>query len=157
MKPRRLHIVLATALLVGAATVRASSLPVIQGGVSGVELCAQSMCGSAIFVALFNGQIGGNPNALGLISVSIKHEDLPPAGVSSKINSGVWQLQSLGRPIAGIVTGGTILNTNGDGTFQILVHMQITSPGASGLLSFVGELSHNVFPPSIKGHIIQQP
>src|SRR5262245_6913655 len=155
MKPRRLHIVLAAALLIGAATVRADSVPVIQGGASGLELCAQSMCGSAIFVALYNGQVGGNPNALGLISVAIKHEDLPEPGLTSNIKSGVWQLQLFGRTIAGLATGGTLLN-NGDGTFHVTVHMLITSGGV-GRLSFDGELSHNVFPPSIKGRILQQP
>jgi hypothetical protein len=95
MISRRLHIILAAVLLLGAATVRADSVPIVRGNVSGFEVCAQSMCGSA----------------------------------------------------------GTLVN-NGDGTFRVHVDMRILLGGA-GTLQFDGELSHNVFPPSIIGLILQ--
>jgi hypothetical protein len=153
MKSRRLHILLAAVLVIGAATARADSIPVVRGYVSGFELCAQSMCGSAIFVSLFNGQVGGNPNALGVVTVAITHEDLPLPDHQALIKGGLWRIQLLGRTIAGIATGGTLFN-NGDGTFAVHVDMQIVS-GGLGTLEFDGELSHNVFPPSIRGRITQ--
>jgi hypothetical protein len=154
MKSRRLHIVLAAALLIGAASVRADSIPVVRGGVSGVELCAQSMCGAAVFVALFNGQVGGNPHALGIVSVAITHDDLPLPNENARIRGGLWQIQLLGRTIRGRATGGVLHNNDGNGTFGVHVDMEITS-GGTGTLNFDGVLSHNVFPPSIIGVISQ--
>ena len=153
MISRRLHILLAAILVIGAATVRADSIPVVRGAVSGVELCAQSMCGSAIFITLFNGQVGGNPNALGVVTVAITHEDLPPPDHQALIKDGLWRIQLLGRTIAGIATGGTLFN-NSDGTFAVHLDMRILS-GGIGTLEFDGELSHNAFPPTIRGRITQ--
>ncbi len=42
-----------------------------------MELCEQAVCGSAIFVAIFSGQVGFNPHALGTIAVSVTHNPLP--------------------------------------------------------------------------------
>ena len=138
-------------LLLGAAPLRASSVPGIQGTANGIELCEQAVCGSAIFVAIFSGQVGFNPHVLGTIVVSVKHtplpgDDDPPASLTG----GVWQLQPLfGQKIAGIVTGGSIDN-NGDGTFHVIAHMFSPATGSS---TFDGTLSHNAFPPTIKGNI----
>jgi DNA invertase Pin-like site-specific DNA recombinase len=53
---------------------------------------------------------------------------------------------------AGHVTGGTLSN-NGNDTFAVRVLMQIDSGGV-GTLGFGGTLSHQVFPPTIVGNIV---
>ena len=54
-----------------------ASSPTIAGQVSGLELCPQFICGAAIFIGGFQGQIGLNPNASGVVATAIKHGDLP--------------------------------------------------------------------------------
>jgi hypothetical protein len=52
-------------LFFGAAPLRASSLSPVAVFANGIELCEQAVCGSAIFVAIFSGQVGLKPHALG--------------------------------------------------------------------------------------------
>jgi hypothetical protein len=156
IRQRLSWLAVAAVLVAGAVPLRASSLPVINGNANGIELCDQAMCGSAIFVAIYNGQIGGNGHALGTIAVSVTHSPLPgPDDPPAALIGGVWQLQPLlGRKISGMVTGGSLANNNGDGTFHVIANMLITSGGV-GTLTFDGTLSHNTFPPTIDGHIGQ--
>ncbi len=141
-------------LLVGAVPLRASSLPAINVGASGIELCEQAVCGSAIFVALFSGQVGNNPHTLGVISVSVTHDPLPgDEDPPVHLTGGFWQLQPLfGRPISGLIRPGGTLANNGNGTFTVVANMLVTS-GGTGTLTFDGTLSHNSFPPTISGPI----
>jgi hypothetical protein len=154
MVKRRLSLcVLLAILATGAVTVRADSTPTIQGGVFGLELCPQSICRAAIFVATFNGLVNGRP-ALGTVNVAVTHEDLPPLGGTSDITGGVWSLQLLsGRKFSGKVTDGSIFQFDTD-LFQVSVDMQITS-GGTGTLGAVVILSHRAFPPTISGAISQ--
>ena len=153
IKQRLSWLAVAVVLVAGAVPLRASSLPVINGNANGIELCDQAMCGAAIFVAIYNGQIG-NAHALGTVSVAVTHDPLPDPGKFAALTGGVWQLQPLlGRKISGLVTGGSLFN-NDDGTFHVIAHMLITS-GGTGTLTFDGTLSHNTFPPTIDGHIGQ--
>jgi hypothetical protein len=146
--------ILAVLVLAGTIPVQASSLPVIRGEVSGLELCPQSICGAAIFTGLFVGQVGVNPFSIGLISVGATHEPLPDPDETADITGGVWSLRLLnGRRFTGIVTAGSLFN-NGDDTFAVRVEMQILS-GGSGQLRFTGTLSHQVFPPTLIGNISQ--
>ena len=153
---RRLSwLAIAAVLVAGAVPLRASSLPFINGNASGIELCEQAVCGSAIFVAIYNGQVGGNAHALGTVAVAVTHDPLPESNEFAALTGGVWQLQPfLGRKISGVVTGGSLFNNNDDGTFHVIAHMLITS-GGTGTLTFEGTLSHNTFPPTIDGHIGQ--
>ena len=66
---------LALALL-GTASLSAHSQTTLNGFVSGVELCEQAVCGSAIFVAGFAGEIADRP-AVGLAVGGIIHDALP--------------------------------------------------------------------------------
>jgi hypothetical protein len=152
---RRLSVLmLAVVLMVGAVSVRADSIPVIAGGVSGLELCPQSVCGAAIFVGIYRGQVGANTRAFGSMAVAVTHEDLPESGETAAITGGVWVLQLLsGRQISGAIAGGTLLN-NGNDTFGLDVSMLILSGGV-GDISFGGTLSHITFPPTIVGVISQ--
>jgi hypothetical protein len=145
---------LAVLLLVGTVPVQASSVPVIRGDVSGLELCPQSICGAAIFTGLFVGQVGVNPFAVGLVSVAATHEDLPDPDEFADIIGGVWSLRLLsGRRFTGVVTSGSLFN-NGDDTFAVNVQMLLVGGGA-GQLTFNGTLSHQVFPPTLIGEIVQ--
>jgi len=152
---RRLSwLVLVLVVIAGVAPMRASSLPVIQGQVSGIELCQQSVCGSAIFVAVFSGQAGASAHALGTVAVAVTHDPLPDPEETAAITGGVWQLQLLsGRRFAGIVTAGTLFN-NGDNTYHVVADMLLTS-GGIGTMTFEGTLNHNTFPPTIVGQISQ--
>lgn len=152
MTTRRISMfVLLVILGIGSVTVRASSLPAIQGTVSGIELCPQYICGSAIFTGVFKGLVAGRP-AFGFVSVAVTHDPLPDPGESASINSGVWTIQLLsGRKFGGIATGGSLFN-NGNDTFQVSVDMLALS-GATGTLTFAGLLSHQTFPPTIGGVI----
>jgi hypothetical protein len=155
IRQRLSWLAVAAVLVAGAVPLRASSLPVVNGNASGIELCDQAMCGAAIFVAIYNGQIGPNAHALGTVSVAVTHDPLPEANQFAALTGGVWQLQPLlGRKIAGVVTGGSLFNNNDDGTFHVIANMLITS-GGTGTLTFDGTLSHNTFPPTIGGHIGQ--
>ncbi len=155
MKKRLLSLsVLAMLVLAGTIPVQASSVPVIRGEVSGLELCPQSICGAAIFTGLFGGQVGANPFAFGIVSVAATHEPLPDPDETADITGGVWSLRLLnGRRFTGVVTGGTLLN-NGDDTFAVRVQMLLVT-GGSGQLHFQGTLSHQVFPPTLIGGISQ--
>jgi hypothetical protein len=152
---RRLAFVACAVLIVGASiTARASSLPVIQGGVAGIELCPQSLCGAAIFTGIFSGQVGIVRHAFGSITVAVTHEDLPDSGQTAGVTGGVWQIKLLGgRKIAGVITGGSLHN-NGNDTFHVIADMAITS-GGIGTTTFEGTLSHQTFPPTIGGVISQ--
>jgi hypothetical protein len=146
-------LVIVLVLFVGAVPLRASSHPAVAGNASGIELCEQAVCGSAIFVALFSGQVGVSPHAFGTIAVAVTHDPLPEVDdPPADLTGGFWQLQVLfGRKITGIVTGGSLTN-NGNNTFHVLAHMLLTG-GGDGTLTFDGTLSHNAFPPTISGSI----
>src|ERR671937_2386317 len=99
----RRAVALLTILLVvgGALPARAASTPVINAATYGVELCAQSMCGAAIFAGVLKGQVGSNPNAVGLFSVAVTHDPLPDPFQSAAITGGVFQFQVGFRQIKG--------------------------------------------------------
>jgi hypothetical protein len=142
-------------LFCGAVPVRADSTPVLQGVVSGLELCPQSLCGSAVFVGIFRGQVGLRPHALGLIAVAVQHDPLPElTGKCAAITQGLWDLRVGLRRFVGTAAGE--LCYNGDNTYSLDVGMHLLS-GGSGELFFAGTLDHNVFPPTIAGVITQMP
>lgn len=145
---------LALLLLVGTVPVQASTVPIIRGDVSALELCPQSICDAAIFSGFFTGRVGVNPFAVGLISVAATHEDLPDPDEFAAITGGVWVLRLLsGRRFTGVVAGGSLFN-NSDDTFTVNVQMLLgTDPTQT--LTFHGILSHRVFPPTLIGEIIQ--
>ena len=141
------------AIVMTSVTVRASSVPFVQGQVSGIELCPQSICGVALFAGGFKGRIGFNPFALGTVAVAVHHGELPRIkDACTPIDSGTWVLWYGFRKIEGVTSGQ--LCYNGDNTFEINVGMLMTS-GGTGTLAFHGTLDHNVFPPTIKGGISQ--
>jgi hypothetical protein len=147
--------VIVLVLVAGALPVRASSTPVIAGNISGIELCPQSVCGAAIFVGTFAGQVGSNPRAFGTVAVAMTHDQLPGPGQTAAITGGTWTIRLLsGRTFSGLAIGGGTLLGNPDNTFAVSVDLLLTGGGV-GTLTFDGLLSHRVFPPTIVGHISQ--
>ena len=145
--------VLLSFIVVGAGSVRADSTPKIQGVVSGLELCPEAWCGVAIFAGVFQGQVGFNPNAIGVITVAVNHEDLPfVVNTCADITDGSWTLRVGFRRFAGSTTG--LLCYNGGNTWNVHVTMEFES-GGTGDATFHGTLDHNVFPPTIEGFIVQ--
>ena len=158
MSFRLAPLALVLVLLVGAAPVRADSVPAISGLVSGIELCEQDVCGAAVFVGLFVGQFGLNPYAIGTVGVAVKHDELP-VNDSSAITGGVWRLRLLsGRTVTGKINSGLLVNPcNGsDNAYCVTTELEITS-GGQGTLAFEGVLNHNTFPPTVSGGFFQTP
>jgi hypothetical protein len=146
-------VVLLSFVVIGAGSVRADSTPKIQGVVSGLELCPQAWCGVAIFAGFFHGQVGFNPNAIGVITVAVNHEDLPLVeNTCSAITGGSWTLRVGLRRFTGSATG--LLCYNGGNTWGVHVTMEFES-GGTGTSTFHGTLNHNFFPPTIDGVIVQ--
>jgi hypothetical protein len=148
--------VLAVLFLAGTVPVQASSVPIIQGQVSAIELCPQSICHVAVFTGLFVGRVGFNPSAVGFISVTANHDPLPTTPfVPVDITAGDWSLRLLsGRRITGSVGEGSTLTLVATDLFAVHVEMSIDD-GGIGNLSFDGFLSHQVFPPQLFGNISQ--
>jgi hypothetical protein len=139
--------------LLGTASLSAHSQTTLNGFVSGVELCEQAVCGSAIFVAGFAGEIADRP-AVGLAVGGIEHDDLPVViGATADITGGVWSIRALRRTVSGKVTGG-ILQKLSDTQFGVVMSMEITE-GGTGDATFRAILDHGPFPPTIKGVITQ--
>jgi hypothetical protein len=146
-------LIVASVIAMATVPVRADSWPVVQGAVSGFELCPQSICTVAVFTGVFKGQFGFIPNALGLVSVAVHHGELPVVkDACTPVQDGRWKLLVGFRRLEGDTAGR--LCYNGDNTFHISVRMDVTD-GGIGWMRFEGTLDHNVFPPTVKGAITQ--
>jgi len=133
----------------GAGAVRADSTPFV-GIEHGIELCPESICGVAIFAGVFQGRLGNNPNAVGVITVAVKHDPLPPPGQQAAITSGTWQLVTAFKTIGGHVTGELLAENTVQ--FDVTATLFIDH-GGSGQATFTGLLDHTFFPPHIDGFI----
>jgi hypothetical protein len=143
--------VLALALL-ATASVSADSQLSLRGLVSGLELCEQAVCGSAIFAGAFVGEIAERP-AFGLAVGGIIHEIPLPTVVGNCIDllGGSWSIRTLRRTVAGDVGGG-LLCYAGNLRYGVQMSMEIDEGGTA---TFHAVLDHNAFPPTIKGVITQ--
>ena len=130
-----------------------ASNPVLQGEVSGVEVCAQFLpCEAAVFTGTCD-CIVDDRNAPGFFWVSVQHDPLPNAGFSSAIRSGKWNLTTLRGNFSGKVVDGEIFN-KGDNTFEITAGLRIQK-GANGIVTVLELLDHNDFPPTFERDLIQ--
>jgi hypothetical protein len=152
MRHRVLRSALLAVALFATASLSAYSDTSLTGVVSGRELCPQSVCGAAIFVAGFAGQIDGRP-AGGLAFGGIQHEPLPEVGNFAAITGGRWSIRTLRRTLEGDVAGGTLYNIDGT-RYAVVMSMTITDGGA-GEATFKAILDHGPFPPTIQGLIVQ--
>ena len=130
-----------------------ASSPAIVGEISGVEVCAQQIgCDAAVFTGTCDCRVN-NRHTLGFFWVAVQHDPLPPPLGSSAITGGNWNLTTLRGRFSGRVLEGSIVN-NGDDTFTINVRLRVRR-GGSGDLLVSGVLSHNDFPPTFDGELIQ--
>lgn len=146
--------VLALVLAVSAISLSGDSGPALSGGILGIELCPQSICGFALFVGGFEGEVNSQPASGGFVG-AITHGELPPVLGTSPITGGEFTITAGRRVIEGDVVGGTILNLNGT---QFCVRMQL-DPDKGGLedIHFTGLLDHGPFPPIITGILSETP
>ena len=128
-----------------------ASSPAIQGGVFGIELCPQFICGAAIFSGTFVGRLGTNFNTVGNITAAMTHEELPTGGGCSLIKGGLWEIKTFLRKVQGGVQYGGLICDNQDGTFAIHATLVPTSSGYSGSVAFEGTLNHNTLIPTFSG------
>jgi hypothetical protein len=143
---------LVAALLLATVPVAADSF--VEGSISGLELCPQSICGVAIFVGEFEGSVSGLPRQ-GVFLAGINHtsplpvdEQDPPA----VITGGSFIIRLPFRTIRGGVLGGQ-LTSNGNDTFEVGMNLIIASSSGPVAETFTGTLRHDVFPPTIQGTI----
>ena len=142
---------LLTGLLLATAPVAADSI--LHGDIEGIELCPKSICGLAVFVGEFDGQVNGFPQK-GVFLAGIDHDpELPDEeGEVSAITGGAWVIRVPFRTIRGVVLGGT-LTSHGDNTFSVQIIMLIPTPSGGVTQIFQGTLRHDVLPPTIGGTI----
>lgn len=137
-------------LLVFAAPVRAAA-PTTDASAFGIELCPQSICGSAIFTGFLWGEVAGVNAAPGSFLVSVKHDDLPTESHPlSLITGGAFELRAGLRTVRGTIVDGTLTYLGND---LFSVEMSLVARNGS-TMTFQGFLSHQTFPPTIWGQIV---
>lgn len=144
------------AILVGFSAIKlsADSRPVLSGVAAGIELCPQFICGFALFVGQFEGEVNSRP-ASGAFAAAVVHDPLPAVGETAAVTGGDWIITAGRRTFSGNVVGGTILNLN-DLQYCISMTLEVTD-GGRGELFFSGVLDHGPFPPTIAGFVTQSP
>ena len=153
--PRAVRTTVLTIILAFCAvSLSADSRPALSGGVEGIELCPQSICGFALFVGGFEGELNSRP-ASGAFVGAITHDPLPELQATAAITGGEWTITANQRVLQGEVTGGTILNINGT-QFCVAMELEITKGGHGTLYSTV-LLDHGPFPPVVIGGVSQTP
>src|SRR5262245_1821711 len=83
-----------TVVLVGAPLTQATSNPVIDVDIFGIELRAQSGSIPAVFAGVFEGRVGSRRSATGTFEVAIHHDPLPEPHDFADITGGSWILCS---------------------------------------------------------------
>lgn len=149
---------LVAALLLATVPVAADSF--VEGSISGLELCPQSICTVAIFVGEFEGSVNGLPRR-GVFLAGINHEpELPDVNDESiAITGGTFVIRLPFRTIRGVVVregslpDGSLLRSNGNNTFDVEMNLLVASPSGPVPETFIGTLDHNQFPPTIEGTI----
>jgi hypothetical protein len=139
----------------GARPAQAASIPFINVGALGLELCEQNVCGAAIFVGFLKGQVGPFSNALGTFAVAINHTPLPPTPQDNPafVTGGLFEFRfGLLRIRGGVVPGGLLLN-NGNNTFTVQIDL-VTTNGDN--LAAEVLLNHNAFPPIVTATVVSQ-
>jgi hypothetical protein len=155
MKRAIISAAIVLAVLCGARPAQAASIPFINVGAFGIELCPQSLCDAAIFVGFLHGQVGFNPNALGTFAVAVTHESPLPTIKDDTVAllRGVFEFRFGLRRIRGVVLPGGVLKSNGDNTFDVDAQLATIE---GDLLDARIVLDHTVFPPTVRGSVTSQ-
>jgi hypothetical protein len=147
--------IVAIVVALGGITLSANSSPSLSGGAAGIELCPEFICGFALFVGQFEGEVNSKPASGGFVA-TVEHDDLPPVdGGTADITGGQWTITAGKKAFSGDVADGTILRLN-DTQFCITMTLEVNS-GGHGELYFTGLLDHGPFPPTIAGFVTQGP
>lgn len=149
--------ILAIVLAFSAATLSGDSRPVLTGFAQGLELCAQSGCGFALFAGLFQGEVNSRPANGGFVAAVTHEADLPEFMHVAQITGGQFIITAGRRTFRGDVIGGEIMSINPASTkFCVTMTLDITD-GGNGQVYFRGLLDHGPFPPTIAGFVTQSP
>ena len=135
---------------------QAGSIPFINVGAFGVEICEQaSPCGAAVFIGILQGRVGFNPFAFGTFVVAINHQTPLPdeEGEQVFLTGGVFEFKFGLRQIQGAVLPFGTLTSNGDNTFDVDADLQTTE---GDFLKARVVLDHTVFPPIVRGRVVSQ-
>ena len=146
--------ILTIALVFPTVRLSADSRPTLSGVAAGIELCPQFICGFALFIGQFQGEVNGRP-ASGGFSAVINHEPLQLPGQVALITDGRWTIATNRRVMRGDVLEGAILTIN-ETQFCVSMVMDVTD-GGRGQVYFTGLLDHGPFPPTIGGFVTQSP
>jgi hypothetical protein len=147
--------IVAIVLALGGITLSANSSPSLSGGAAGIELCPEFICGFALFVGQFQGEVNSKPASGGFVA-TVVHDDLPAVpGVPADITGGQWTITAGKKTFSGDVADGNIVRLN-DTQFCITMTLEVTS-GGHGELYFTGLLDHGPFPPTIAGFVTESP
>ena len=117
------------------------------GDVEGLEFCTQSICGSAFFLGLFDGQVTEVPDTDGVWQLSVRHEELPGSQQSAAITGGDWRIRVSWQTQFQGEVGSGILHNNGDETFA--VKAELLPESGEKAVWFFGLLDHTGVPPSV--------
>jgi hypothetical protein len=147
--------ILAIVLALGGITVSAESHPALSGTAGGIELCPEFICGFALFVGQFQGEVNSK-NASGGFVATVQHNDLAPVGENAAITGGQWTITAGNKSFSGDVASGNILTLPGGTQFCVTMTLEINS-GGNGEVYFTGLLDHGPFPPTIGGFVTQSP
>ena len=151
---RRVVVSTILAIVLGLSGIKlsAGSPPVPTGAAAGIELCPAFLCGFALFVGQFQGEVNSRP-ADGFFSAKVFHEDLQPVGVPAAIFDGQFTITAGPRIFRGDIGGGTIVRFN---EIQFCVRIELDyNNGGQG--HFTGILDHGEFPPTIAGLVTEEP
>ena len=144
MTTRRLSVLVGLLYLVASISVVAApkDKPLLEGTVSGVELCPQSLCtNGALFTGTFTGKVSGKHTS-GPILVQVTHESLNTnVGGVTMVTGGSWIIRTSRGEFRGTITSGQ-LTANADDTFDVILTLQMTQP-TIGTLTFNGVLDHS--------------
>jgi hypothetical protein len=148
--------IVAIVLALGGIRLSADSHPALSGGAAGIELCPEFICGFALFVGQFQGEVNSKPASGGFVA-TVVHDDLPPVGeLPAAITGGQWTITAGNKSFSGDVASGTIMTLPSGTQFCIIMTLEMDK-GGNGELYFTGLLDHGPFPPTIAGFVTQTP
>jgi len=153
MTTRRVSLLVGLVYLIASMSLVAAppSKSLLEGTVSGVEVCPQSLCtNGAIFIGTFTGKVSGKHTS-GPSFVQVAHESLnTDVGAMTLVTGGSWIIRTKRGDFSGTIVGGQ-LTANDDATFDVILMLQMTQP-TSVALTFTGLLDHSGLddsPPSL--------
>jgi hypothetical protein len=133
--------------------------PRVHGKIVGIEICPQSVCGAAVFLFEFRGELNDRP-ARGFGWIAIVHEDLPAPNAESDILYGTGVLTiGLHRleigAIGGHLYGADLIGEHGSDVFGVDAALVICNRrGQCGSHVFEhGLLDHETLIPTIEGDV----